>query len=79
MSEPTAHELPSGHLATGVGVLHLFCRLTPLADRTAVADAIRVLVNGGPTAGPVLEAVLWLGGICLVSIPLAIAGYRKVT
>jgi ABC-2 type transport system permease protein len=43
-----------------------------------VADAIRALVLGGPTAGRVITALLWCAGIVAVFAPLAVARYRKV-
>lgn len=46
---------------------------------TAIVDAIRVLVNGGATTGPVLTAAAWLLGILALAVPLAIRRYRRIT
>jgi ABC-2 type transport system permease protein/oleandomycin transport system permease protein len=44
---------------------------------TKMVDAVRVLVLGGPTATPVLHAVLWTVGLLVVLAPLAVWRYRK--
>jgi ABC transporter DrrB family efflux protein len=46
----------------------------PLSKTT---DAVRALMLGGPTAGPVTASLLWSVGILAVMSPLAIAKYRK--
>ena len=44
---------------------------------TVAIDAVRALVLGGPTAGPVLQALAWTAGILAVFVPLAVRGYRR--
>jgi ABC-2 type transport system permease protein/oleandomycin transport system permease protein len=44
---------------------------------TAMSNAIRALTIGGPTAGRVLAATLWLVGIIAVFAPIAVSRYRK--
>src|SRR5690606_41026112 len=38
--------------ATGLGVLHLFCRPTPLVDRSAVVAAVTAAREGGDQVVP---------------------------
>ncbi len=56
------------------GWLQAFANNSPV---TAVVNAIRALVNGGPTAEHVLASIAWILAILAVAIPLAIKGYRK--
>lgn len=56
------------------GWLQAFANNSPV---TAVVNAIRALVNGGPTATDVWTALVWIIGILLVAVPLAVMGYRK--
>jgi ABC-2 type transport system permease protein/oleandomycin transport system permease protein len=44
---------------------------------TAVVDAVRALVIGGPTTNKVLIAVAWMVGISVVFATLAVNRYRK--
>jgi ABC-2 type transport system permease protein/oleandomycin transport system permease protein len=44
---------------------------------TAAVDAVRALLNGGPTAGKVLTSVAWSLGIVAVFAPLAVRRYRR--
>jgi ABC-2 type transport system permease protein/oleandomycin transport system permease protein len=46
---------------------------------TATVNAVRALVLGGPTAGRVLGALLWIVGIVAVFAPLAVMRYRRAT
>jgi ABC-2 type transport system permease protein/oleandomycin transport system permease protein len=46
---------------------------------SALADAVRALVLGGPTAEKVVAALAWCIGIIAVFAPLAISKYRKAT
>jgi ABC-2 type transport system permease protein/oleandomycin transport system permease protein len=62
--------------ATMPGWLRAYADHQPVSD---VADAVRALVLGGPTAGPVIIALLWCAGIVAVFAPLAVARYRKVS
>jgi ABC-2 type transport system permease protein/oleandomycin transport system permease protein len=57
------------------GWLQAYASHQPVSD---VADAVRSLVLGGPTAGNVLIAIAWCVGIVAVFAPLAVARYRKV-
>jgi ABC transporter DrrB family efflux protein len=58
------------------GWLQAFAELNPV---TAVIDATRGLMLGGPVAEPVVRSVLWMVAIQLVFAPLAIARYRRRT
>ena len=49
--------------------------MTPLREHV---DAVRALCLGGPTAGPVFKAFLWMIAIVAVFAPLAIRRYRQV-
>jgi ABC-2 type transport system permease protein len=44
---------------------------------SAVVLAARRLVNGGPTAGYVLEALVWCIAILCIFVPLGVRTYRK--
>jgi ABC-2 type transport system permease protein/oleandomycin transport system permease protein len=44
---------------------------------TKMVDATRALMLGGPTATPVLHALLWTVGLLAVLAPLAVARYRR--
>ncbi len=57
------------------GWLQAFAKNQPV---TAVIDAVRALTLGGPTAGKVVSALLWIAGIVAVFAPLSIRRYRKV-
>ena len=61
--------------ATMPGWLQAYADHQPVSD---VADAVRALVLGGPTAGRVAIALLWCAGIVVVFAPLAVARYRRV-
>ena len=54
--------------------LQVFANNQPI---TAAADAIRVLVNGGPTSTAVWTWLAWFVAILAVAVPLSIIGYRK--
>jgi len=59
------------------GWLQAFANNQPV---TKMVNATRALMLGGPTAKPVLHAVLWSVGLFVVFAPLAVARYRgKVT
>lgn len=62
--------------ATMPGPLRAFAEHQPV---TAVVDAVRALVLGGPTTGPVLTSVAWSLAILAVAAPLAVAKYRRST
>ncbi len=42
-----------------------------------LTDAVRALMVGGPTAGPVIWSLVWGAGIVLVFAPLAVRAYRR--
>jgi ABC-2 type transport system permease protein/oleandomycin transport system permease protein len=46
---------------------------------SATITAIRALLNGGPTAGKVVTAVLWTLAFAAVFAVLAVRRYRKAT
>ena len=56
------------------GWLQVFANHQPLS---AVVSATRALCLGGPTAGHVVAAVAWCGGILVVAMPLAVRRYRR--
>jgi ABC-2 type transport system permease protein/oleandomycin transport system permease protein len=55
--------------------LRAYATHQPVSD---VADAMRSLVLGGPTAGNVVIAVAWSVAIVAVFAPLAVLLYRRV-
>ena len=57
------------------GWLQAFANHQPV---TAVINAVRALTLGGPTAGKVISALLWMAAIIAVFAPLSIRRYRKV-
>ena len=57
------------------GWLQTFANHQPV---TAVINAVRALTLGGPTAGKVVSALLWMAAIIAVFAPLSIRRYRKV-
>jgi ABC transporter DrrB family efflux protein len=63
-------------IATMPGWLQAFAKINPI---TVMAGALRALCLGGPTARPVSEALAWIGGLLLVTVPLAISRYRHAT
>jgi ABC transporter DrrB family efflux protein len=62
-------------IETMPGWLQAFATVNPV---TSAVDAIRALALGGPTAGPVTHAVLWIAGLLAVFVPLAVSRYRRV-
>lgn len=63
-------------VATFPGWLQGFATVNPI---TAVVDALRALTLGGPTATVVVRALLWVGGVLCVAIPVATHRYRQST
>jgi ABC transporter DrrB family efflux protein len=61
-------------VVTMPGWLQAFARNQPV---TAVVDAARALMVGGPTTEPVVKAVLWSIGLLIVLAPIAVAQYRR--
>ena len=62
--------------ATMPGPLRAFAENQPV---TAVVDAVRALVLGGPTLTPVLTTLAWSAAILAVAAPLAVRKYRRAT
>jgi oleandomycin transport system permease protein len=58
------------------GWLQTFTEYNPLS---ALADACRNLINGGPLTHSVLIVVIWSVAITAVTAPLAVARFRKRT
>jgi ABC transporter DrrB family efflux protein len=56
------------------GWLQVFAANQPF---TKMIDAVRALCLGGPTAEPVLHALLWVAGLLAVLAPLAVRQYRR--
>lgn len=56
------------------GWLQVFTAHQPFS---AVVDASRALMVGGPTRGPVLATVAWIAGLLAVFVPLAVVRYRR--
>jgi ABC-2 type transport system permease protein/oleandomycin transport system permease protein len=62
--------------ATMPGPLRVFAEHQPV---TAVIDAVRALVLGGPTASLILTSLAWSLGILAVAAPLAVRRYRRAS
>jgi ABC-2 type transport system permease protein/oleandomycin transport system permease protein len=62
--------------ATMPGPLRAFAEHQPV---TAVIDAVRALVLGGPTASLILTSLAWSLGILAVAAPLAVRRYRRAS
>ena len=58
------------------GWLQAFAKATPV---TPTVDAVRALVNGGPTARPLLISLCWLVAITAVFSTLAVRKYRSIS
>ncbi|MCA1711390.1 MAG: ABC transporter permease [Actinobacteria bacterium] len=63
-------------VSTMPGWLQAFAKATPV---TPTVDAVRALVNGGPTARPLLISVCWLVAITAVFSTLAVRKYRSIS
>ena len=63
-------------VATMPGWLQAFANVNPI---TVIVGALRALCLGGPTARPAGEALAWIGGLLLITVPLAISRYRHAT
>ncbi|MGE5135158.1 MAG: ABC transporter permease [Gemmatimonadota bacterium] len=61
-------------VATMPGWLQAFAKANPI---TVITDALRALCLGGSTTRPVAEAAGWLIGLLAVTVPAAIARYRR--
>jgi chlorite dismutase len=53
VSDPTAVDVASGELSVGLGVLHLFCQVSLLADRDEVLAALKAAGAGDDQVVPV--------------------------
>ena len=42
-----------------------------------IITATRALLEGGPTEGPVIQALVWIAGLLLVFVPFAVRQYRR--
>ncbi|HVB46208.1 MAG TPA: ABC transporter permease [Streptosporangiaceae bacterium] len=60
-------------VATMPGWLQAFAKVNPV---TVIAGALRVLCLGGPAARPVAQALAWIAGLLLATVPLATRRYR---
>jgi oleandomycin transport system permease protein len=58
------------------GWLQTFTKVNPMS---ALADASRGLLNGGPLARPVTMVLIWSIGLTAIFAPLAVARFRKRT
>jgi oleandomycin transport system permease protein len=58
------------------GWLQSWVKVNPV---TQLAEAVRGLTIGGPTAKPVLYTLLWSAAIMAVFVPLAVTKYRRTT
>ena len=56
------------------GWLQAFAKINPM---TLAVDSVRAMSIGGPVAEPTWQAALWMAGILLVFIPLAVTRYRR--
>ncbi len=56
------------------GWLQAFAQYQPVS---VVVDATRALMTGGPTTGPVIQALAWSIGLLAVCGPLAVRKYRQ--
>jgi ABC transporter DrrB family efflux protein len=63
-------------VATFPGWLQAFAQVNPI---TVTVDALRVLCLGGPTATRVWQAVAWIGTLLAITVPTAVARYRRTT
>ncbi len=56
------------------GWLQAFAKVNPM---TLAVDSVRAMSIGGSIAEPTWQAALWMAGILLVFIPLAVSRYRR--
>ncbi|MCL4448094.1 MAG: ABC transporter permease [Actinobacteria bacterium] len=63
-------------VATMPGWLQAFAKADPVSH---TANALRSLFMGGPVATQLWETIVWLVGILLVTVPLAVFLYRKAS
>jgi oleandomycin transport system permease protein len=65
-----------GVFGTLQGWLQAFVKVNPV---TALSEAERALLTGGPAAAPVVKSLLWALAIFVVFAPLAVRVYRRKT
>jgi ABC transporter DrrB family efflux protein len=58
------------------GWLQAFAKINPI---TVVVDALRALILGGRTSVQVVQAIAWIVGLLVVTIPAALIHYRRAT
>jgi ABC-2 type transport system permease protein/oleandomycin transport system permease protein len=63
-------------VGTMPGWLQAFANVNPV---TVFVDALRVLCLGGPAVTRVLEALAWIAGLLVATVPAAILRYRHTT
>jgi ABC-2 type transport system permease protein/oleandomycin transport system permease protein len=63
-------------VASMPGWLQAFAKVNPM---TLAVDAIRGMSIGGPVAEPAWQAGIWMVGILVVFIPLAVNSYRRAS
>jgi oleandomycin transport system permease protein len=61
-------------LDTMPGWLRAWAEVNPV---TILANAIRGMLEGSPTATPVLQSLLWAAGITAVFAPIAVAKFKR--
>jgi ABC transporter DrrB family efflux protein len=62
-------------VATMPGWLQAFAGVNPI---TVTVDALRALTLGGPAAEPAWQALVWIGAILVVTMPVAVLRYRRI-
>lgn len=62
--------------STMPGWLRAFVNVNPLSQ---LVTTVRGLMIGGPVASSLLWTLLWMGGLLVVFVPLALRGYRRRT
>ena len=63
-------------IATMPGWLQAFANNQPV---TYVVDTMRALALGGPIAANLWKSLVWLAGIYLVFVPLAVRAYKRAS
>jgi ABC-2 type transport system permease protein/oleandomycin transport system permease protein len=63
-------------IATMPGWLQAFAKNQPV---TYTVDAMRAMALGGPIEGSLWKSLVWIAGIFVVFVPLAVRAYRRAT
>ncbi len=63
-------------IATMPGWLQAFAKNQPVSN---VIDTMRAMAIGGPIEANLVKSIIWLAGIFLVFVPLAIRAYRRAS